>query len=104
MAKLGAQVEGLVQAFEKKRSTDAKDHVDRCTHDEASTMVTVEHAQPPSTKAKKHRADPVGACRRYFTAIFVRSPKPGSSEISGEPTGSKAHTIKAIFSNIVIRK
>jgi hypothetical protein len=105
ITRLGTQVEDLVQAFEK-RSTEAQDHVDRCKHDEAGTMVTVENAQPSPTKANKHRAGPVGACRRYFTAIFVRSPKRGSSAISGESTGSRARrqTIKAIFSNIVIRK
>ena len=105
ITRLGSQVEDLVQVFEKK-STEAQDHVDRCKHDEAGTMVAVENAQPSPTKAKKHRAGPVGACRRYFTAIFVRSPKPGPSAISGVSSGSKAHrqTVKAVFSNIVIRK
>ena len=105
---LGTMVEDLVQAFEKT-STDAQDHVDDCKRDEGGTMVTIENPQPPPTEAKKHRTGPVGACRRYLTAIFVRRPKPGSSEISGEGTGSKAHahasrTIKAIFSNNIIRK
>ena len=105
ITRLEAQVEDLVQALEK-RSTEVQDHADRCKHDEAATMVTAEDAQPPLTKARKRRAGPVSACRRYFTAIFVRvrSSKPGSSEISGESTGSKARTIKAIFSNIIIRK
>ena len=95
---LGWELKDLVQAFEK-RSTEAQDHVGCCKYDEAGTMVTVENVQPPSTKAKK-----TSCWSRWRVASIslpsLSSPNPGL----GESTGSKAHTIKAILSNIIIRK
>ncbi|KAF8352103.1 hypothetical protein F5887DRAFT_933946 [Amanita rubescens] len=103
IARLGVKkVEDLAHAFESK-SPDAHNHPDRCGRGRVDTTAVIENAQPRLTETKKQGVGPVSGCRRFFGAIFVRRPNPGSAEISRQATGSKVCTqkIKTTFSNII---